>query len=292
MLNIKLEQFRVFVAVADCGAITEAASLIGRTPAAVSMTLSQIEHQLGGALFQGERKSKLTRLGEYTLQLARRAVEEHQRALNEIDRFASGTEGLSRIAVVPSVATRLLPAAIKGLSQEFPGIHIDIRDIDSAAIQEAIMNGTVDFGIASKPDDKNLQADYLLSDPFRLICRNDNPLVDLKRDIEWRDLKDENFIVNGLCEAIDNAGLHDLITRSTLYMHNTLSILAFIEDGFGISLLPSLIQPSSADLSALPLAQLDVTRDLYILTRKGGSLSPLDHRLIEVIREQAAGFIQ
>ena len=292
MLNIKLEQFRVFVAVADCGAITEAAIQIGRTPAAVSMTLSQIEHQLGGTLFQGERKSRLTRLGEYTLQQARRAVEEHQRALQEITRFASGTEGLSRIAVVPSVATRLLPAAIKGLSREFPGIHIDIRDIDSTAIHEAITNGTVDFGIASKPQDENLQADYLLSDPFRLICRNDNPLVQLKREIEWQDLKQEDFIVNGLCDQIDNPDLRQLIAKSTLYMHNTLSILAFIEDGFGISLLPSLIQPSSAQLSALPLARLDARRDLYVLTRKGGSLSPLDQRLIEVIREQAAGFIE
>ena len=170
MLNIKLEQLRVFVAVADCGAITEAAQQIGRTAAAVSMTLTQIEHQIGGRLFQGERKSRLTRLGQHTLQQARRAVDEHQRAVNEIGRYASGAEGLSRIAVVPSVATRLLPSSVKQLAQKFPGIHIDIRDTDSSAIHDAILTGTVDFGIASKPEDDSLRADYLLSDPFRLIC--------------------------------------------------------------------------------------------------------------------------
>ncbi len=44
------------------------------------MTLSQIENQIGGKLFDGERKSKLTPLGTYTLQQAKRAVDEHQRA--------------------------------------------------------------------------------------------------------------------------------------------------------------------------------------------------------------------
>jgi LysR family carnitine catabolism transcriptional activator len=286
LLNIKLEQLRVFVAVADCGAITQAAQQIGRTAAAVSMTLTQIEHQIGGRLFQGERKSRLTRLGQHTLQQARRAVDEHQRALNEIDRFASGAEGLSRIAVVPSVATRLLPPSVKQLSQKSPGIHIDIRDIDSTAIHDAILSGAVDFGIASKPEDDSLNAEYLLSDPFRLICRSDHRLTELNRDIKWTDLKNEPFIVNGLCQHIENPGLQQLVARSTLFIHNTLSILAFIEDGIGVSLLPSLIQPSSDRFSTLTVAQLDFTRDLYVLSRKGESLSPLDIRLISTIREQ------
>lgn len=276
----------MFVAVADCGAITEAAQQIERTAAAISMTLTQIEHQIGGRLFQGERKSRLTRLGRHTLQQARRAVDEHQRALNEIGRYASGAEGISRIAVVPSVATRLLPPAVMQLSQKFPGIHVDIRDIDSIAIHDAILAGTVDFGIASKPEDDSVRADYLLSDPFRLICRSDNRLASLDRNIEWLDLATEAFIVNGLCEQIDNAGLQQLITGSTLFMHNTLSILAFIEEGFGVSLLPSLTQLDNDRLRALPLAQLEVTRDLYVLSRKSSSLSPLDNRLISAIREQ------
>ena len=286
-MNIKLEQLKVFVAVADCGSITDAAAQIGRTAAAVSMTLSQIEHQIGERLFDGERKSKLTPLGQHTLRQARRAVDEHRHALREISRFASGEEGLSRIAVVPSVATALLPAAVSDLSRQHSGIQIDIRDTDSEAIHAALLAGTVDFGIASKPADDSLRAEFFLADPFRLICRRDHRLARLGRAVEWRDIDDEAFIVNGLCQQIDNPDLQRLIANAGLFMHNTLSILAFVEYGFGVTLLPAMTQPASEALCALPLARLEAERELYVLRRKSGSLSPLDERLIAVIRKQA-----
>jgi DNA-binding transcriptional LysR family regulator len=97
-MNLKLEHLRVFVAVAESSAITDAAHQIGRTASAVSMTLSRIENQLGGKLFDGERKSRLTPLGNFSLQQARPAVETHRLAVNDIQRFASGEEGLTRIS--------------------------------------------------------------------------------------------------------------------------------------------------------------------------------------------------
>ena len=287
ILNIKLEQFRVFVAVAEAGSIIEAARQIGRSAAAVSMTLSQVEHQVGARLFDGERKSRLTPLGRHTLQQARRAVDEHDNALHAIARFASGEEGISRVAVVPSVATRLLPAAVGEVTQDSPGIQIYIRDLDSSAIHDALIAGTVDFGVAGKPE-AGLRAEFLLADPFRLVCRRDHRLAALRRPLDWRDLDGETLIVNGLCHAIDDDGWQTLIAAATLYIHNTWSILSFIEVGIGVTLLPALAQPISSDLVALPLTRADLERELYILSRENASLSPLDQRLIDAIRRQAA----
>jgi DNA-binding transcriptional LysR family regulator len=287
-LNIKLEQFRVFVAVAESGSITAAARRIGRSMAAVSMTLSRIEHQIGTPLFDGERKSRLTPLGRHTLQLARRAIDEHDNALRAIARFASGAEGMSRIAVVPSVATRLLPAAVGELTRANPDTQIHIRDLDSAAIHEALRAGTVDFGVAGRPESGGLEAEFLLADPFRLVCRRDHRLAGLARSLDWRDLDGETLIVNGLCQSIDDAGWQGLIAAATLYIHNTWSILSFVEDGIGVTLLPALAQPISADLVSLPLARASLRRELYILRREDSSLSPLDLRLIDAIHRRAA----
>jgi len=287
-LNIKLEQFRVFVAVAECGSITEAARQIGRSAAAVSMTLSQVEHQVGAQLFDGERKSKLTPLGRHTLRQARRAVDEHGNALRAIARFASGEEGTSRLAVVPSVATRLLPAAVGELTRGNPGTQIHIRDLDSGAIHQALLAGTVDFGIAGAPGTAGLQAEFLLADPFRLVCRRDHRLAGLARPLDAKDLDSETLIVNGLCHTIADDGWQALIAAATLYIHNTWSILSFVEDGVGVTLLPALAQPISANLVALPLERADLKRELYIVSREDSSLSPLDLRLIDAIRRQAA----
>ena len=287
-MNLKLEQLRVFVAVAECGAIAEAAEQIGRTASAVSMTLSQIENQLGGKLFDGERKSRLTPLGQFTLQQAKLAVDSHRRAVIDIQRFASGEEGLTKIAVVPSVATRVLPEVIHQLRRQLPRLEVDIRDIDSNAIHDVIHAGLVDFGIASLSDDDSLDADFLLADAYRLICRHDHPLNQLQRPVEWRDIDANEFIVNGLCEGIEDADLQAIAQASSIYMHNTLSILAFVESGLGITLLPSLTRPHSNTFSALPIANMEMKRGLYILKRKSASLSPIDLRLIESIKESVA----
>lgn len=288
-MYLKLEHLRVFVAVAETGAIAEAAEQIGRTTSAISMTLSQIENQVGGKLFDGERKSKLTPLGAYTLQQAKLSVDQHQRTLNDIRRFASGEEGLTKIAVVPSVATRLLPDAIDRLRRQLPRLEVDIRDIDSAAIHGLVHTGRVDFGIASLPDDNSLDAEFLLEDSYRLICRQDHRLNQLNGPVKWSDIEASEFIVNGLCEHIDDPDMQGIVASSNLYMHNTLSILAFVESGFGVTILPALTRPPSDTFSALPIASLCMKRELYVLKRKSASLSPIDLRLIEAIRESVEG---
>lgn len=283
-MDLKLEHLRVFVAVAECGAITDAAEQIGRTASAVSMTLSHLENQVGGKLFEGERKTRLTPLGKYCLKQAKAAVESHRIAVSDIQRFAKGESGLSRIAVVPSVATRILPQAISQLREQVNRLEVDIRDIDSNAIHDVLHSGLVNFGIASVPDDAGLDADLLLEDAYRLICRQDHPLNNLQRPVKWGDIDANEFIVNGLCEQISVPGMQALVETSSLYMHNTQSILAFVEGGFGVTILPALTCPPDSRYAALSIANLEMKRALYILRRKSQSLSPIDLRLIEVIR--------
>lgn len=287
-MNLKLEQLRVFVAVAECGAIADAAEQIGRTASAVSMTLSQIENQLGAKLFEGERKSKLTPLGSYALQRARLAVESHRYAVNDIQRFASGEEGSIKIAVVPSVATRILPRAVNQLRQQLPRLKVDLRDIDSNAIHDVIHVGLVDFGIASLPDDDSLDAEFLLEDSYQLICRQDHPLNKLNRPVKWADIDINEFIVNGLCEHIVDPGMQAIIEKSSLYIHNMQSILAFVEGGFGVTVLPALTRPDDQSYAALRIDNLEMKRALYILKRSSVSLSPMDLRLIQAIRSSVA----
>ena len=283
-MDLKLEHLRVFVAVAECGSITDAAEQIGRTASAVSMTLSHLENQVGGKLFEGERKTRLTPLGKYCLKQAKAAVESHRIAVSDIQRFAKGESGLSRIAVVPSVATRILPQAISQLREQVNRLEVDIRDIDSNAIHDVLHSGLVNFGIASVPDDAGLDADLLLEDAYRLICRQDHPLNNLQRPVKWGDIDANEFIVNGLCEQISVPGMQALVETSSLYMHNTQSILAFVEGGFGVTILPALTCPPDSRYAALSIANLEMKRALYILRRKSQSLSPIDLRLIEVIR--------
>jgi len=61
---VKIETLIYFCVVAESGNLADAADQLGRTQAALSMSIKQLEAQLGKKLFDGERKSQLSPLGE------------------------------------------------------------------------------------------------------------------------------------------------------------------------------------------------------------------------------------
>ena len=73
-MSIKLEMLRVFRVVAEQGTLAASARSLGRTPSAISMTLAQLEDDIGAPLFETDRKSRLTPLGRLVLEESRRAV--------------------------------------------------------------------------------------------------------------------------------------------------------------------------------------------------------------------------
>jgi DNA-binding transcriptional LysR family regulator len=77
-----------------------------------------------------------------------------------------------------------------------------LRCIYSAAVVQAVIAGTVDFGIGSLPAAvSGLMVQILLGDPFVLACPANHPLADTRRPIKWNDIDPDEFIANGLCAS-------------------------------------------------------------------------------------------
>jgi DNA-binding transcriptional LysR family regulator len=279
---LKLEHLRVFATVAETRALNDAAERLGRTSSAVSMTLKLIEATLDGDLFEGERKVTLTPLGRHVLQHARRAISEFEVATSEIGSFARGEEGEVRIAAVPSAATRLLPSAFARLHRSRPNVRVVLRDMDSSAVVQAVEQKSVDIGIASPTSSSAaLSERLLLEDPFALLCRKDHPIAHLGRAATWQDIKPAEFIANGLCLNIPARELEQLVKSASLMVYNTSSLLAFVSEGFGITLLPALAIPANAEnLQAVELAQPRPSRRLATMSRPNETLSPAAGALI------------
>jgi DNA-binding transcriptional LysR family regulator len=72
-------------------------------------------------------------------------------------------------------------------------------------------------------------------------------------------------------------------------VHNTQTILAFVERGLGVSVLPELFHTSDRSYAALPIGDLPLKRSLYILKRRSVSLSPTDLRVIAAIKDAVKG---
>ena len=279
---MKIEHLRFFIAVVEAGELAEAGARVGRTPAALSVTLQQLERELHGSLFEGERKARLSSLGGHVYGVARRLVADFDACMADLQAYASGSQGVVKVAAVPTAATRLLPSMTLKMRQSHPGVRIDLRDTDSQSVVEAISGDEVDFGIGTLPQGvRDIDAYPLINDPFMLVCPERHPLTRLKRPIKWDDIDSADFIANGLCAKFPAAKIQQLMKDSRLLIHNTTSLLTYVKNGLGVTVLPEMAITKGEGLACLPLADRTASRSIELLRKKGASLSPAAQALYD-----------
>jgi DNA-binding transcriptional LysR family regulator len=284
--TISLTGMRSFVAVVESGGVRAAADLIGRTPSAVSMTLKQLEDDVGAPLFEGERKSSLSHVGRVVLEEARAMIAHYDRACSAITSFAADFLGRCDVASVPSVAVTLLPRAISRARGAGAPFDIHVRDIDSSAIVQAVENGAVEIGfcvLAGKRPD--LTFEPLFREPLDFICPADHPLAKSKTALSWARLAGSALILNGSAAALGLPEIAALAARSKLVASNVNSNLAMVEAGLGVTILPRLCRwKCNYAVRFLPLADARATRTVGWIAQAGRVPQPATQRLLDCVR--------
>jgi DNA-binding transcriptional LysR family regulator len=283
-LAIKIEMMRCFVAVVEKGSLAEAADALGRTPSAVSMMLKQLEDHIGAPLFETARKTHLTQLGAMVHDEARRELEHFDRTLATITGYSRAELGIVRIAVTPSIATSVLPAIIRQFLNDHPNVHIDVRDMDSAAVMNALAKDRADIGLATAPRTTDFERKTLFSDRFGIICPRDHPFAVRGEPVDWPELTAETFISNGLCKLIEEEAFVEIRERSRLMVPSTTSLLALVNARVGLTILPRLaLLPEYRDLAFIPLAGTTARREVHLLTQSWHGLTPVARAFVRAI---------
>lgn len=289
-MAIKIEMLRCFTAVARSGNLADAAVKLGRTTSAVSMMLKQFEAELGAPLFESDRKSRLTGLGAFALGEASRELDHFERTVSAISSFARAESGFVRVAAVPSVASAILPLAAEEFTRGFPGVLVDISDMDSISVLRELERERVDLGFATGVTaGPGIIREELCSDEFGVVCRSDHPLASAKLPLEWSLLEPWPFIANTLVSQITDATFQRIFASSHLMVRNTTSLLAMTRAGLGITVLPRLVvNAAEHELAFLPVADSSARRSIEILRRSNSRPSPAAANFEASIRRAAS----
>jgi len=294
-MAIKIEALRSFVTVARTGTLSEAAALLGRTPSALSMTLKQLEEHLGEPLFETERKSKLTALGGFVFEQATRELKQFDATVRAIENYASSRHGHVRVAAVPSVAGTILPQAISKFINDFPGVKVEIRDMDSPSVLNEVARENADIGIASVAGHPCalVQTD-LLSDAFGVVCRVGSNLARAKGPATWGEIAREQFIANSLSGQIDDPSSRALHEAAALTAHNNTSLVAMVQAGLGVTILPQTAMEMQGVQGVVfrPLADSAQRRSLQVLRKTARPSSPAAGKLEAQIFRTVADLAQ
>lgn len=284
---LRLDALRTLLMVVECGTIRDAGQRLCRTPSAVSMTLKQIERELGGALFSGDRKQQLTPLGERVHATALRLLRDYDQDMARISAYANGLAGHLRLAAVPSVATHVLPRLLPAFLQARPTLRLSLVDTDSTTVRALVAAGKVDLGIGGAPppgstltDDAAptpaLQFTPLFSDRFYLVCRNDHPLGSTSAPLPSVALHDQPLIANEASAAITDPALQAALAGARIHIRNVASLLASVSAGLGCTLLPALATRAlPSTLCAVALEQPSLTRTVGLIERHGLTPEPV-----------------
>ncbi len=284
--NLSVRHLRAFSQIAGCGSFTRAAESLHLTQSTLTATIKQLEQQLGLSLLdRTTRRVLLTSEGERFLPVAERLLSDFDTAITDLQARAEHQQGQVGIAASPSVLTRLLPAVVHQYNQQFPNIGLYLRDDGAGGIEQRVLDNEVDFGIAGNHSNHpDLSYQPLLKDRYGIVVPADHPLSQAPAAIDWQQLRHERLIYlssdTGIRAQLSAVKVEDEVVLpldgALLEVSNPAVLAALIEQRVGISILPALAAatPSFNNLYFRPLVRPLVEREVFILTRRGRSLSP------------------
>ena len=271
--------------VAKEGSFNRAAEKLSRTQPAITLAVKQLEAFIGLKLIERTTRSvSTTTEGENFLPIAERLVRDFDAAIHDLRATSERRSGHVSMAAIPSVATNLLPEIIKIFAAEFPGINLHLDDDSSRGVQHRVERNEVDFGIGSmwKPN-KILEFTPLFADKLELICHRDHELAQNTTAIAWAQLDNVTFLDTGFTKTLR---ARHAVGESKFNFPNITTLIAMLRSNLGVSVLPSLAVPKSInDLVSRSLLPSE-SRNIFLITRKGWTLSPAAEAMIDTITRE------
>ena len=148
-LRLSLRELEVFVAVADEGTVTAAASAVALTQSAASQALAALEEGLGARLFDRiGRRLLLNAQGRRLLPPARALL---SNALALQDLLGDPEAVHLRLGASTTIGNYLLPPLLALWRQRHPQARIDLLVANTADVVEAVASLQVDAGYIEGP---------------------------------------------------------------------------------------------------------------------------------------------
>lgn len=292
-MNLTLKQVRAFLAVAQAGSFTGAASRLHVTQSAVSVLISELEAVFGLRLFdRTTRLVQLTEAGREFQPVAQKVLAELQGAISSSRELAAQKRGRVEIAATPLMSSLLLPGAIARYAQLQSGISVVLHDCLAAQIQPKVRDGEVDFGIGTfERSARELIAQPLMTDTLVLACPGGHALAGRRR-VAWRELAGHPFVALSrdnsvgqlINEALGGAGvdIHPAYEVTHLW-----TVVGMVDAGLGVAVLPSYARPIAQlyQIRIIRLVEPSVRRETSFLTRRDRRLSPAAQGFQEFLKD-------
>ncbi|PPA04900.1 LysR family transcriptional regulator, partial [Pseudomonas sp. MWU12-2312b] len=250
---MELRHLRYFIAVAEELHFGRAAQVLGISQPPLSQQIQALEQEVGARLFERtNRRVELSEAGRLFLEEARLVLAQVDKAADVARRAQLGELGELKIGFTSSAPfNSTIPQAIFSFRQRFPAVHLNLREMSSTQVADALVDESIEVGLMRPlglPD--CLSVVELMREPLVAVLSAKHPLVkDSEEGLFLSALALEPFVFfprsygSGLYAQLlslaRDAGFSPHFAQEA---GEAMTIIGLVAAGLGVSVLPASYQ--------------------------------------------------
>jgi len=305
-MPVNLKLLHTFARVAHLRSFSRAAEELGRTPSAISMQVAELEEQIGLKLLERTTRSVTpTPDGAILLERVQDSIRSLEEGIVEARDAAERRRGRVVFGCAPTVAAGTLAPVLIRFRARFPKVALQVREVTSNDLLNAVREREVDFGITPFVQAKSdLVFKRLLREPLVALASRDHfddlpevlyldhlvrlPLL-VMQGMPIIVLRDERELPMTLTQYLERSGQFLNIACS---VRQAATLVDLATSGLGIGIVPRLAVPAemSRNVRMYSLAEPKIVRDIGLTTLKGEVLSKPALALAEMFKVQLRRF--
>ncbi|HEY0734564.1 MAG TPA: LysR family transcriptional regulator [Herpetosiphonaceae bacterium] len=281
MLNT--DHLLTFMAVAETGSFTAAATRLGFTQPAVSQHIKALEAQVGEVrLFRRVGKTmRLTHAGEELLVHARDVVAMATRAEQHMLSLRGHVTGRVGIGCAPTTGERIIPALLAAFHGKHPGVRFAVDVGLSDQLLAWLGSGQVQTVLLDEhPRRRTFDVLELGDEPIVCTVARGHSLLQ-QSQVLLSDLRECALILPQRGMALRRA-LEDLFRRQGIALDQLQVLLETdsmagtvqaVSDGLGLAFVPRSRFPKTRDLATIEIEGLALSQSWYLVRQRGGTVN-------------------
>lgn len=294
IVRFDLTDLRLFLYTAEAGSITAGAERSHLTLASASARIRGMEDTLGVPLLTRNRRGvETTAAGRTLMHHARVVLQQMDRMRGELGEYARGLKGYVRLLSNTAAMTEFLPETLSAFLAAHPEVDIDLEELVSHEIVEAIAQGRADVGIVNDAVDlSGLETFPFRHDRLVLVTARDHPLAE-RRELAFVETLQEDFVGLTGDNALQaylagHAARAGCRLKYRVRLRSFDAVCRMVERNVGVGVIPehaAIRLQRSMGIRRVRLTDAWATRLLRICVRRFDDLPVFARQLIEHLRE-------
>jgi DNA-binding transcriptional LysR family regulator len=279
---MNFRHLKFFVATAESGQVSKAATQLSISQSAVTSAIKELEAELGALLFSRTANGmEMTEAGRDFLASSREILEKLDLA-KRVAQKQSPVKGSISIAATYTVLGYFLPPHLDRLAQMFPNLDIRLSELNRESIEEGLLSNRLDLAVVltSNMSNPELETKTLLKSQRRLWAANTHEFI-RQGKATFEQIAAQDYIMLTVDEAAHTTMRYFAQSAHqpsvSLRTSSVEAVRSMVANGQGITILSDMVyRPWSLEGKRIGTANTDheiPSMDVGLAWRKGVELS-------------------